>query len=769
MPDSAALDRLLDAALRAAAAQATAEAGGSPPPQLDAPPSADPAAAACAAVLTQLVPPAVWQARGDARLLLTDKLLVQQQRRLLPLAALRGLLLFLREQRESGSGGSDGSDGTGGSCSILADCAARVAQLWGDASAVQRLASPQQAYLTAALCGALALLSRQQLDAHPQLLPLLLSGTTNRLESPLQSVRRQAMRAGQALSALLDPGKPPMFADDAEQLRQLLTEETWEKAQRAQHGAAPQRTQRQQQNGGVRSGAAAATGSARQRRREERAVRRRPREVPRVQRDAGEDAEGPLTETDSDDAGGSSSDNSGMTSSGSASSAEMEPYDLEESDEDDPAKSKLQLRDLPKMLLSKAEEDWRGQLRALRHAEYLIRAAPDELPQYAVPLARALVHTKVPGWMDEEMPGAGQQGGAPSSASMQRFRNVVSLLVGAPEPAGLALAAEMYGPSMDVYQRAMILDGMAAAASEIAKPGSALPPLPGLRTAAAPQLASPAAARAEAVAAAAAAAGLMPEQQRLLTTTADGAKRVGTVTRLASRSLAAAARRAGTGPAEHVNRFPPLALKWAAALLKRCDEPQHGIDLLGRDHFLLGKLLVTLGAFMEASAQSSEAATLAAATLELMRIGRVHNHPEPYVRRAALLAGGQVLGAVPPARLATAMLGSAASGGAASGVAVSGAAAARDAADEALVSRLEWLRGWTDSVAQGDTDDSCRMMAEGVRKLQSSLAAGALAALCSGQAAAPLDGGSLLPLPSASGAGMGIPVGGLRLPDIRLP
>lgn len=35
------------------------------------------------------------------------------------------------------------------------------------------------------------------------------------------------------------------------------------------------------------------------------------------------------------------------------------------------------------MLLSKAEEDWRGQLRALRHAEWLIRAAPDELPQYA--------------------------------------------------------------------------------------------------------------------------------------------------------------------------------------------------------------------------------------------------------------------------------------------------------------------------------------------------------------------------------------------------
>lgn len=139
------------------------------------------------------------------------------------------------------------------------------------------------------------------------------------------------------------------------------------------------------------------------------------------------------------------------------------------------------------MLLSKAEEDWRGQLRALRHAEYLIRAAPDELPAYAgdvgqglwlssahffasfaprissvwqsgtnlgqgslvrpptrthactvpslcgslfppsakqpsactvpaVPLARALVHTKVPPWMDQEMPEGGP------SANTQRFR-----------------------------------------------------------------------------------------------------------------------------------------------------------------------------------------------------------------------------------------------------------------------------------------------------------------------------------------------------------
>lgn len=103
---------------------------------------------------------------------------------------------------------------------------------------------------------------------------------------------------------------------------------------------------------------------------------------------------------------------------------------------------------------------------------------------------------------------------------------------------------------VDVYQRAMILDGMAAAAAEIAKPGASLPPLPGLHKQP-PKPLSAGAARAQA-SAAAAAAGLTPEQERLLTTTADGSRRVGTVTRLASRSLAAATRQHGGGG--HINR-----------------------------------------------------------------------------------------------------------------------------------------------------------------------------------------------------------------------
>jgi telomere length regulation protein len=130
-------------------------------------------------------------------LALTDKLLLQLPRRLPPLSALRGLLLYLQQQEELlGSTGADagseagiGSSSGGGAVasggSLLADVAARVAQLWGDSSAVQRLAPPQQAYHTSALCGSLALLSRQQLDRQPQLLSALLAGITTRLDSPL--------------------------------------------------------------------------------------------------------------------------------------------------------------------------------------------------------------------------------------------------------------------------------------------------------------------------------------------------------------------------------------------------------------------------------------------------------------------------------------------------------------------------------------------------------------------------------------------------------
>lgn len=361
VPDSTALGKLLEAVLKAAAAlAAAAPEPGVAPLSLDASPEADPGAQAVAATLSSLVPPAVWKRRVDARLALTDKLLVQQQRQLLPLSALRGLLLFLQRQLQTPgtSGGSSGgsSGGTSGG-SLLADVAAHVAQLWGDASAVQRLAAQQQAYLTAALCGCLALMGRQQLDGHPQLLQLLLGGITNRLGSPLQSVRRQGMRVGQAMSAQLDPAKPPMFSEEEEQLHQLLPEERWETQMQASAAATavaaapgPSAAPGRKEAAGVASTPRQQHREERQRRRQEAATRHEARQRRRQQRgaEAEDEAEGPLTETDSDDnasaSDASSLSSSGSDSCGSSSSGEFEQYDVEESDEEDPTRSRLQVR-----------------------------------------------------------------------------------------------------------------------------------------------------------------------------------------------------------------------------------------------------------------------------------------------------------------------------------------------------------------------------------------------------------------------------------------
>ncbi len=46
---------------------------------------------------------------------------------------------------------------------------------------------------------------------------------------------------------------------------------------------------------------------------------------------------------------------------------------------------------------------------------------------------------------------------------------------------------------------------------------------------------------------------------------------------------------------------------------------RHGVDLLGRDSLVLGRMLATLGSFSQAAAASPAAPALAAATLELLK------------------------------------------------------------------------------------------------------------------------------------------------------
>jgi telomere length regulation protein len=76
------------------------------------------------------------------------------------------------------------------------------------------------------------------------------------------------------------------------------------------------------------------------------------------------------------------------------------------------------------------------------------------------------------------------------------------------------------------------------------------------------------------------------------------------------------------------NRFAPVALRWTTALLQQCDVKQQGVDLFGRDSVLLGRLLTVLGSFVEAAAETPAAVPLCAGLLELLKAGEVSSHKE---------------------------------------------------------------------------------------------------------------------------------------------
>ncbi len=656
VPDSPAFERLLEAAVWALGKEEGEEGE-----------AANASGDAYRAGLAALVPPATWAARADARLLLGDKLLTA---RAPPPAAREALLDFLAAQA--------GAAGVGAGAA-LADAAWRVAAAWGAKAAVRTLPAPRQAALTAALVGALARLDRASVDGHPRLLPAILEGVGARLDSPLEAPRRQAMRVGRALSAVLSPDQPPLFGE--EDMSPLPEELERAPPPRALGAAA-------------RGGAKRAPGARRR--------ARRAGADTGANADADADADGgPLTETDSDDGGAAAAPAAAAATAASASSdSEFSAYSGSESGEEDLEKCELQLRDVAAALRRGEGDDWKGQARALRHAEALVRAAPDELPLYAAGLARALLTANVPRWLDEEVGGGGGGGGGAGDAAGQapaearRFRGLVALAAGAPEEAGLALAEEFYSPSLDTAQRALALGALGAAAREVAAPGSYLGALPGIadaRGGAPGRLGGPGDGPAAASAAPA-----------------------GRLVRASERSLAAG-RAAARAPAPRANRFPPVALRWAAALLRHCDERRQGVDLFGRDAFLLGRLLATLAAFLEEAGGSAEAGALGAAVLELVRGAGVHDSPEPFVRRAALAAAARVLGAVPPGRLAGAMLPPAAGAG-----------------EEPLAERVRWVAGWAAAAAAGDPDEGCRAMASACQRMQAELAAGALAALRAG-------------------------------------
>ncbi len=710
-------------------------------------PAAEPAAAAAAAALLDALGPAAWATSPGLAFLTQDKLLT---RAVLPPRAAAALVALL-----AGLGGGRGpkkkKDGEAPppphSETPLAAATAALARAWAAPGAASSLPPPRAAYMAWCLCACLDAAAPGGLLS-PGTLAGVIGGVGDRLDSPLQPTRRQGMRVGDALARAIGPltsaagdGSGGGF-DPADGLfagccgegegghARLDVDEWWDGGCAAlAAGSAP----------ATAAGTAAATPA--------------PAPAPVPPHEAGAV---PWTPALGSAAGGGDGPCAVPTvasltgpAGGSNGAGPSVPATVAGVGGD--AHRPAQLSHVTAALRKGSaggpgEDDPAGVVGALAAAAILVAAAPLELAgPAAADLARALLHARIPTWADEEAAAAAvpllpalaggsgraaavvappppQPAAAAASAprlllppSQQRLATLVRVIAADPVAAGGAVAGTLYSPHLDMHQRLLVLDALAGGARALAGGHGG----------------------------AGGGGGGSPAHL-------EGWER----------------HRGAATPLLKRNRFAGVAVRWATALLKECDVERHGVDLLGRDAAVLGRLLTTLAAFAECAGPCLPGAQVAAATLELVRAPAVHGSPSPFVRRCALAAAAAAAGAVPPAVVAGAAL-AAVEAEAAGGRPDAGGAAG----DAALLDRLAWARAWAERVAYrgDDPDPQCRLLAAAAAAGFESLAARALEAGGAGGGGGGAGGaGSLFglgrPLPSGGSAALGN-----RLERVLLP
>lgn len=251
--------------------------------------------------------------------------------------------------------------------------------------------------------------------------------------------------------------------------------------------------------------------------------------------------------------------------------------------------------------------------KSLDVAEKLIRASPDELKFIAGDLGKALVQVRCSEFTVE---------GDEESAEEKRQKALVALIATSPFEALDCLNKLLYSPNVDISQRIMILDVLTDAAQELANARI-------LRTG--------------------------HQRTALISSTSDqpwfiprniGPPGAGSWKEISStetplnwsyayeRELPSKAGQIKRGKTRRWNLRPPLLdnkLEWsqnrfpqyAAAfmlpVMQGFDKKRHGVDLLGRDFIVLGKLVYTLGVCIKCAAMHPEASVLATPLLDMLR------------------------------------------------------------------------------------------------------------------------------------------------------
>ncbi|KAF8021541.1 hypothetical protein BT93_G1861 [Corymbia citriodora subsp. variegata] len=562
--------------------------------------------------------------------------------------------------------------------------------VWSKQEFVRSASLEQQVYVTAAVGYLLEQMSKEELDKSKDVMHSILQGVSCRLESPDHLTRKMASSIALAFSKVIDP-KNPLYLDDSFSGESI----DWEFGLgTSKDSALPTSNCRIKGIHETKTSIGTvetnqyndiATDGQEGDRKDD---RKKLSEYKMIDPDEIIDPASLELERESD------YDNfENMNESSDASSdSSLEPYDLTD-DQTDLKRRFSQLIDVVAAL--RKTDDVDGVEQALEVAEKLVRASPDELKYVASDLVRTLIQIRCSDVAIE---------GEEDSAEEKRQRALVALVVSCPLESLETAHKLLYSPNVDVSQRIMILDIMTEAAEELAKAkimrskhqtGPFVSITSESRPWFLPSSVGPAG------------AGSWKEVAgtgTVLNLSSIGTENVPNWSTHYERELPPKPGQMKRGKTRRwsikstnmqdqidvsQNKFPVYAAAFMLPAMQGFDKKRHGVDLLGRDYIVLGKLIYMLGVCMKCTSMHPEATALAPLLLDLLGSREVCHHREAYVRRAVLFAALCVLIALPPSFVASALV-----------------------EGNAEISKgLEWVRTWAIQVVESDLDRECYTLA----------------------------------------------------------
>ncbi|XP_070043661.1 uncharacterized protein [Nicotiana tomentosiformis] len=621
----------------------------------------------------------IYQQQASIRSMFLEKFLLWK---VFPSNCLRWILHFAVFQCSPGNSSSVKA------CNLrsLSETVQHLVTAWSKREFVQSTSIEQQAYITAALGLCLEKMSKEDLDATKDAMHCILEGVSCRLEGADHLVRKMASSVALAFSKVIDP-QNPLYLDDSCREESidwefgLLTPEKRLLARSTNIDGDTKSCSSTVVAKELNTIAATSTHD------NVMGKKKKLFEFESVDPDEIIDPASLNNEVDSRE---DDEDNASETSESSNDSS-LQPYDLSD-DDADLKRSFSQLVDVIGALRKSDDAD--GVDKAIDVAEKLIRASPDELKFVASDLARSLLQARCSDSTIE---------GVEESAEEKRQKALVALIVTCPHESLNTLNKLLYSPNLDVSQRLMILDVMTEAAQELASTGiSRLKQRPGALISSMSDQAwfmpkpigPPGTGPWKEISTPGTPLNWSHSYERELPPKPGQIKK-GKTRRWSLHSAV---------PENHLewsqNKFPQYAAAFMLPAMEGFDKKRHGVDLLGRDFLVLGKLIYMLGVCVKCSAMHPEASILASPLLELLRSREISHHVEAYVRRSVLFTSSCILISLHPSYVAAALV----------------------EGNSEISKGLEWVRTWALHIAESDTDRECCTLAMTCLQLHSEMA-----------------------------------------------